>query len=218
MERDYFVAKVGDPADFARIAHPVVVVGLPGRERYDRGARGAGLADDLRDAVERSARSAALQGICWMRGASTFAAPRPRGARSAYCDVELSPESRLLVAERRCVPCAERSGGAQVAVQPGVAPEAGGGSVVVWSSSTATYNKERAGLRESRRNAAALGGTGAPPATSLADGLEAPRERLELGRVARRRRLRRKRRQQRVDGGRRRRRRAGPAAAAAARR
>ena len=28
------------------------------------------------------------------------------GSRSAYCDVELSPENWLLVAERRCVPCA----------------------------------------------------------------------------------------------------------------
>ena len=53
-----------------------------------------------------------------------------------------------------------------------------------------TYNKERFGLRfhgEERRGARRDGSAARDVA---AEGLEAPRERLQLGRVARRRRLR----------------------------
>ena len=64
-----------------------------------------------------------------------------------------------------------------------------------------TYNKERLGLRPNPQERRGARGDWSAARHIPPNILEAPRERLELGRVARRRRLRRKRRQQRVDGG-----------------
>ena len=110
-----------------RADRAVVVVGLPGRERQYRGARGAGLRRRparLYIRTEAGDRPA-LQGFVGCGAPRFFAAPRPRGGavrvlRRRAVAGELAPRGRAPVR-----PVRRTAGSAQVAVQPRVAPDAG---------------------------------------------------------------------------------------------
>jgi tRNA:m4X modification enzyme len=107
--RDYFRAKTGgSAADFARIARwsswaCQVANGTTGEHAAPV------CADDLRDYTSEQKREIGRRCKALLDAGRLDFLRRHglAGARSAYCDVELSPENWLLVAERRCVPCAD---------------------------------------------------------------------------------------------------------------
>ena len=106
--RDYFRAKIGGAAaDFARIARwsswaCQVADGTTGEHAAPV------CSDDLRDYTTSQKREIGRRCKALLDAGRLDFLRRHglAGARSAYCDVELSPENWLLVAERRCVPCA----------------------------------------------------------------------------------------------------------------
>ena len=218
--RDYFRAKSAAPRrTFARIARwsswaCQVANGTTGEHAAPV------CADDLRDYTSEQKREIGRRCKALLDAGRLDFLRRHglAGSRAAYCDVELSPENWLLVAERRCVPCAEAPGFRWCASRRAARCCPGRwrrGSVVVWSSNMTRTTRRAQASRRIPRNARALGGMGAPPAIRLPmtsgaargpragpRGAAAPASREAAAAAARRRP--------------RKRRRAGPAAAAAA--